>query len=127
MKGYGGRCVLWAALILLAGCGGGKQRTEAYQLRIESAAELVAGQASACLTQIRSYWAVAEYAKASDMSFEEAAREMQTGQTRQNLRMMEDCLKSFVGNHLHLPEDELTRGIEKLIRAFDPCISCSAH
>jgi coenzyme F420-reducing hydrogenase alpha subunit len=50
-----------------------------------------------------------------------------TTPTSQNLRMMEDCLKSFVSGHLDLTEEELTRGIEKLIRAFDPCISCSAH
>jgi coenzyme F420-reducing hydrogenase alpha subunit len=50
-----------------------------------------------------------------------------TTPTSQNLRFMEDCLKSFVGDHLHLPKDDLTKGIEKLIRAFDPCISCSAH
>jgi hypothetical protein len=77
-----------AALGLTAGCGGGPQQTRAYQVRIESAGELVAGQASACLSQIRSYWAVAEYAKAADMDFDSAAREMQTGQTRENLRTM---------------------------------------
>ena len=44
-----------------------------------------------------------------------------------NLRTIEDCLKAFVTAHLDLPENELVNGVEKLIRAFDPCISCSSH
>jgi hypothetical protein len=78
-------------LALLVGCGGGApQQVQAYRIKIESAAEILAGQASACLNQIRSYGAVAEYAKVTDLSFEEAAREMQTGQTQQNLSTMRD-------------------------------------
>jgi len=50
-----------------------------------------------------------------------------TTPTSQNLRTIEDCLKEYVTAHLHLPKEELTRNIEKLIRAFDPCISCSSH
>lgn len=79
---------LLACLGFMAACGGGPRQTRAYQVRIESAGELVAGQATACLNQIRSYWAVAEYAKAAEMDFESAAKEMQTGQTRENLRTM---------------------------------------
>jgi hypothetical protein len=80
-----------AVLALLNGCGGSTQQQEqAYQIKIESVAEIVAGQATACLSQIRSYWAVAEYARVSDLSFEDAAREMQTGQTQQNLNTMRD-------------------------------------
>lgn len=89
---------LVAFLALLGGCGGGgPQQAQAYQIRFESAGEIIAGQASACLNQIRSYWAVAEYAKAADMDFEEAAREMQTGQTRQNLRTMEEMKAKIDG------------------------------
>jgi hypothetical protein len=79
---------LLACLGLLAFCSGGPQQTRAYQVRIESAGELLTGQASACLSQIRAYWAVAEYAKAAEMDFESAAKEMNTGQTRENLRTM---------------------------------------
>jgi coenzyme F420-reducing hydrogenase alpha subunit len=50
-----------------------------------------------------------------------------TTPTSQNLRMIEDCLHSFVTAHLHLPKEELIKEVEKLIRAFDPCISCSSH
>jgi coenzyme F420-reducing hydrogenase alpha subunit len=50
-----------------------------------------------------------------------------TTPTSQNLRMLEDCLEAFVNAHLHLPEGELLVEVEKLIRAFDPCISCSSH
>jgi coenzyme F420-reducing hydrogenase alpha subunit len=50
-----------------------------------------------------------------------------TTPTSQNLRMIEDCLTAFVTAHLHIPKEELIREVEKLIRAFDPCISCSSH
>ena len=106
MPKWGGS--LFVGFAILVGCGGGAQQTQTYQIRIESAAEIVAGQASACLNQIRSYWAVAEYAKASEMSFEEAAKEMQTGQTRRNLRTMEEMKARIDGllEGLHDPPDE---------------------
>ncbi|UCB45963.1 MAG: Ni/Fe hydrogenase subunit alpha [Spirochaetota bacterium] len=50
-----------------------------------------------------------------------------TTPTSQNLKMLEDCLEAFVKAHLHLPKDTLITEVEKLIRAFDPCISCSSH
>jgi sulfhydrogenase subunit alpha len=50
-----------------------------------------------------------------------------TTPTSQNLRTIEDCLRAFVTAHLHLPKEELINEVEKLIRAFDPCISCSSH
>jgi sulfhydrogenase subunit alpha len=50
-----------------------------------------------------------------------------TTPTSQNLRTIEDCLKTYVSTHLHTPKEKLLMEIEKLIRAFDPCISCAAH
>jgi sulfhydrogenase subunit alpha len=50
-----------------------------------------------------------------------------TTPTSQNLRTIEDCLRAFVIENLHLPKEELIMETEKLIRAFDPCISCSSH
>jgi coenzyme F420-reducing hydrogenase alpha subunit len=50
-----------------------------------------------------------------------------TTPTSQNLRTIEDCTKAYVSAHMHLPKEELIIEVEKLIRAFDPCISCSAH
>lgn len=50
-----------------------------------------------------------------------------TTPTSQNLRTIEDCLRAYVIEHLHLPKEELIMETEKLIRAFDPCISCSSH
>ncbi len=103
----------FACLALLVGCGGGAQQTQSYQIRIESSAELVAGQASACLNQIRSYWAIAEYAKVSELSFEEAAKEMQTGQTRRNLRTMEEMKARIDGlmERLSEPPEEFTEAL----------------
>jgi len=50
-----------------------------------------------------------------------------TTPTSQNLRTIEDCLKAFISAHLDQPENELINGVEKLIRTFDPCVSCSSH
>ena len=50
-----------------------------------------------------------------------------TTPTSQNLKSIERCLKAFIRAHLHLSKEELVQAVERLIRAFDPCISCSSH
>jgi coenzyme F420-reducing hydrogenase alpha subunit len=47
--------------------------------------------------------------------------------TAQNLRMIEEDLKDFVPTILDKPKDEIVKNIETLVRAYDPCISCSTH
>lgn len=47
--------------------------------------------------------------------------------TAQNLAILEDDLRNFVPAILNRPKEEITRGIESLVRAYDPCISCSTH
>ncbi|MBU0472236.1 MAG: Ni/Fe hydrogenase subunit alpha [Nanoarchaeota archaeon] len=49
--------------------------------------------------------------------------------TVQNLRSMEDHIREYVEEMLAAKKnkDYITLEIEKLIRAFDPCFSCSAH
>ena len=47
--------------------------------------------------------------------------------TAQNLRSIEDDLRALVPKMLDLPKAEIARGVETLVRAYDPCISCSAH
>ncbi|MBI3398080.1 MAG: Ni/Fe hydrogenase subunit alpha [Deltaproteobacteria bacterium] len=47
--------------------------------------------------------------------------------TAQNLRIIEQDLRGFVPTILSKPKDEITRDIESLVRAYDPCISCSTH
>ncbi|MBW7957737.1 MAG: Ni/Fe hydrogenase subunit alpha [Deltaproteobacteria bacterium] len=47
--------------------------------------------------------------------------------TAQNLRSIEDDLRAFVPTVLDRPKAEITKGVETLVRAYDPCISCSAH
>ncbi|MBI5888427.1 MAG: Ni/Fe hydrogenase subunit alpha [Deltaproteobacteria bacterium] len=47
--------------------------------------------------------------------------------TAQNLRSIEDDLKAFVPTLLDRPREEIRRGVETLVRAYDPCISCSTH
>ena len=107
---------IWGCLavlaLLLSGCGagGGAQEKMAYKLRLENTGELVAGQATACISQMRSYWAIAEYAKASEIDFATAARQMQDSQTRANISMMRS-MKSELDGRLeglseHPPEFE---------------------
>ena len=47
--------------------------------------------------------------------------------TSQNQGAIERDLADLVSGHLGLQDDELTTLCEKLIRSYDPCISCSAH
>ncbi|MGB9485688.1 MAG: nickel-dependent hydrogenase large subunit, partial [Terriglobia bacterium] len=47
--------------------------------------------------------------------------------TAQNLRRMEDDLKGILPGVLEHTEAEIAQVCEKLIRTYDPCISCSTH
>ncbi len=47
--------------------------------------------------------------------------------TAQNLRSIEEDLRAFVPLILDKPKAEITKSIETLVRAYDPCISCSTH
>lgn len=47
--------------------------------------------------------------------------------TAQNLRSIEDDLRAYVPRVLERPKAEIAKGVETLVRAYDPCISCSAH
>lgn len=47
--------------------------------------------------------------------------------TAQNLRSIEEDLACFVPTILDKPRDVIKRSIESLVRAYDPCISCSTH
>ncbi|HII72472.1 TPA: Ni/Fe hydrogenase subunit alpha [Candidatus Woesearchaeota archaeon] len=47
--------------------------------------------------------------------------------TCQNLHNMEEDIKAYLPALLKLPENKLVLEVEKLIRAYDPCFSCSTH
>ena len=47
--------------------------------------------------------------------------------TGQNQISMEQNVKKFVEEHLDLGKETLRDEIEKLIRAYDPCMSCATH
>lgn len=47
--------------------------------------------------------------------------------TGQNLARIEQDIREFVPGVLDKPEDEIRLGCEMLLRAYDPCISCSTH
>jgi len=48
--------------------------------------------------------------------------------TGQNLNNIEHDMKKFVPEMLeNKTDEEITLGLEMLVRAYDPCISCSAH
>lgn len=47
--------------------------------------------------------------------------------TGQNQIAIEKAILHFVQKNLHLPKEKLIFEIEKIIRAFDPCMSCAAH
>lgn len=47
--------------------------------------------------------------------------------TAQNLYNIERDIEALVPHILDLSEEELTKRLEMLVRAYDPCISCSTH
>lgn len=47
--------------------------------------------------------------------------------TAQNLANIEADLRALAPTLLGLPREELSRRLEMLVRAYDPCISCSTH
>ncbi|MFZ5998656.1 MAG: Ni/Fe hydrogenase subunit alpha [Nitrospirota bacterium] len=47
--------------------------------------------------------------------------------TSQNLGHMEKDIHAFLQKNLEKPADYLKRECEKIIRSYDPCISCSVH
>ena len=47
--------------------------------------------------------------------------------TSQNQSRIEDDLHRFLPTVLHLSNQEVARNCEKIIRSYDPCISCATH
>ena len=47
--------------------------------------------------------------------------------TAQNLANIEADMRALVPQQLGCTQDEMTMTLEMLVRAYDPCISCSAH
>ena len=47
--------------------------------------------------------------------------------TNQNVNNIEQDMKKLVPEILEKTDDEITLDLEMLVRAYDPCISCSAH
>ena len=47
--------------------------------------------------------------------------------TNQNNHTIEEDLKEFIPLLLDLPQEKANLEIEKLVRAYDPCISCATH
>ncbi|MCX8147526.1 MAG: Ni/Fe hydrogenase subunit alpha, partial [Candidatus Woesearchaeota archaeon] len=65
-----------------------------------------------------------------DYSFDEHGHCMKANiitPTAQNLKQMEEDLKTMLPPLLNKPKEKIRRNIEMLIRAYDPCFSCSAH
>jgi sulfhydrogenase subunit alpha len=47
--------------------------------------------------------------------------------TAHNFLSLEEALRKLVAENISLPQDELTLRCEMLVRAYDPCFSCSVH
>jgi len=47
--------------------------------------------------------------------------------TNQNVNNIERDMKKLVPEILYKSDEDITLGLEMLVRAYDPCISCSAH
>lgn len=47
--------------------------------------------------------------------------------TGQNQINIEQDIKALIEANLKLPKNKMQFEIEKLVRAYDPCMSCAAH
>lgn len=47
--------------------------------------------------------------------------------TSQNQMSIEEDLQSYIGGFLDLPDHDLKRRCEQIVRNYDPCISCATH
>ncbi|MBE9528106.1 MAG: nickel-dependent hydrogenase large subunit, partial [Proteobacteria bacterium] len=47
--------------------------------------------------------------------------------TATNTHSIEEDMRHFVPTILDRPKEEIQRAVETLVRAYDPCISCSTH
>ena len=47
--------------------------------------------------------------------------------TGQNQICIEKSLGDYAQKNLDLPKEELSHQMEKLVRAYDPCMSCASH
>jgi sulfhydrogenase subunit alpha len=47
--------------------------------------------------------------------------------TAQNLANLEADMRRFAPSVVDLPQEEFLMAIERLVRAYDPCLSCSVH
>ena len=47
--------------------------------------------------------------------------------TAQNLLNIQEDIRQFVPSIIHRKKEYIIEQIEKLIRSYDPCFSCSAH
>jgi len=47
--------------------------------------------------------------------------------TAQNLIKMENDIRRLVEKHVNDSKEKITKECEKLIRAYDPCMSCASH
>jgi hypothetical protein len=118
---------LISALIFLpvifyfAGCGNQGREEGAYEIKVQGLGELIANQASACVSQSRAYMAVWEYAKVSEMEFEEAAAEMLGAETKQNQAMMVEnkALIETLLEELKDPPEKYEESYKKLIELHE--------
>jgi coenzyme F420-reducing hydrogenase alpha subunit len=47
--------------------------------------------------------------------------------TAQNYANLDRDMQAYVAQEARQPKEEIQRGLEMLVRAYDPCISCSVH
>jgi coenzyme F420-reducing hydrogenase alpha subunit len=47
--------------------------------------------------------------------------------TGQNQIGIEEAIRAYISSHLNEPKEILEKEIEKIVRAYDPCMSCASH
>ncbi len=113
--------VFLPVFVYFAGCGNQGREERAYEIKAQGLGELIAKQASACVSQSRAYMAVWEYAKVSEMEFEEAAAEMLGAETKKNQAMMvenKSMIEKFL-EELKEPPKKYEESYKKLTELYE--------
>jgi len=113
------------SLILLFGlfgaCSGRVKKEESYVLQVKGMAGVIARQGSACISQSKYFRVVWEYAQATGLDFETAAKEMSSDMAAENRRMMVEN-KALIQERLERMKNPTSRfagAHAKLLELYD--------
>jgi len=80
--------VLMGASVFLINCSNKAQEEEEYKIKAKGMGDVIVSQAQGCISQSKAYRTAWEYAKATEMDFDSAVKEILSGDMEANKQMM---------------------------------------